>query len=149
MGPSRKRLLGVAVSVAVLIITGCGSEGISEAQFRTRANRVCKRYADSVKKVPDARTIADIPRTLDATAPLLARLVSDLKAIDAPDSVADEYADLIKRTERSQKTVVDLRTAALARDKARLRAVALDAQRRDKQYDRVATNLGLGTCTEG
>jgi hypothetical protein len=148
MGQLPKSPFAVILVAGAVAVAGCGDDQVSASELRDQANAACKTYNQKLAKVPDAKTVADIPKVLGQTQPLLDKLLADLKDIQAPDDLQSDYASFLKRADDSRKTLDQLRDAARARDGARLARVAQQAQSREADTDRVASRLGLATCAE-
>ncbi len=146
MTPSLKSLAPVVLVTALL--AGCGGDELSEDEFRSEANAACKKYNDALTKVPGAQNVADIPKVLDATDPLLENLITDLEDIEAPGDQSEDFDRLIDNAKDARKTLAELRAAAQDKDQDELRKVALAAQKRDQAANRVAGDLGLAPCAE-
>ena len=144
MTPSLKSIAPVVLVTALL--AGCGGDELSEDEFRSETNAACKKYNDALTKVPNAQSVAEIPKVLNATDPLLETLISDLEDIEAPGDQSDDFDKLIDNAKDAKKTLGELRSAAQQRDEAELRKVALAAQQRERDTQRVARDLGVATC---
>lgn len=147
--PSLKSLVAVAVSGGVLI-AGCGNGNPSPAEFRSKANAACKRYGEKLAKVGNApQSVNDIPGLLDKTEPLLETEISELKDIDAPSGLQDDYDKFVSNVEDSKGTFSDLKSAAQDKDARKLQQIAQGAQKQAGESAALARKLKLDDCTRG
>jgi hypothetical protein len=131
-----------------LCLAGCGgSKTLSRSELVTRANTACRHANAQVSALapvsPGLPGVADYAHRLQ---PIAGRLVSQLNALDAPDSVRAPFRRYVAAMRAGVAKLPALGAAARrgdAQDVERLSAAI-----GSRPTDRLATQLGLSACAE-
>jgi hypothetical protein len=125
--------VGVACSVAALILVGVGcggddddsSSGVTKSAFVKQADAVCKDFNAQIQKgvedLPEDTSQADVAQfTLDTAVPLFRDQLDKLRALDVPaadaDQVAQMWDDLEAGTDQLEQKLKDDPQAVFAED---------------------------------
>lgn len=127
-------------------MAGCGGDELSEEEFRSQANAACENYNERLGEVDPAESLEEVPQFLESTEPLLDDLISDLRDIDAPESVGDDYDRLVEGYGGVRDTIEDVRNAAEDQDQAELQRIGEGAQEQSAEVERLAGELGIERC---
>ena len=127
-------------------MAGCGGDEPTEEEFRSQANAACENYNERLGEVDPAESLEEVPQFLESTEPLLDDLISDLRDIDAPDSVGEDYDRLVEGYGDVRDTIENVRNAAEDQDQAELQRIGESAQEQSTEVERLAGELGIERC---
>jgi hypothetical protein len=138
-------LLTVVVSAVALV--GCGGEDrLSQAAFQQRANAICKKYNDRIAAIGDPTSPAVVPEYVDKGIPLIEQGLSELRDLNPPEDVEDDYDRMLDATEDGIPAIRKLGEAVAAKDAVAVQEALQEVRRVSTTSNRLATTLGLDTC---
>jgi hypothetical protein len=146
----RRCILVLCTFVAAGCSGGSKPHGISPLAYAQRADKVCARYNAQVADLQESGSSAQgLAGVAARTHVLLDRTVSQLRAIPRPRGREARARRWLGSLERLRSDVVAIRDAARANDLARIRRLALVAERDDTRSNALARRLGLQACSSG
>jgi hypothetical protein len=140
-----------SLSLVVLAGAGCGGGGdkaLSKAEFVKQGNAACQRYHDATQKIGDPQSLDDIARMTPKVQAEFNKMVAELKGIKPPSDLNADYDKLLAAAETAKGTLADLKSAAAAKDVAKITALGKTAASQTKEKNAVANRLGLTACAQ-
>lgn len=129
----------------MVLLAGCGGSGrLSQAEFRSQANAVCKRANDQLASLPSARTFEAVAPTVDRLTRIANGELSDLKKLKPPKADELKLELFLNDLRSGVAKLPELKAAAQARDRARARSVLREIA--SNPSDKDAQALGLSEC---
>jgi hypothetical protein len=143
-----RRALGVALSFACLA-AGCGGGGggrLSREEFRQQANAICEKYDRKIQALGSPESPADIPAYVQKGVPLLRQGIAELRGLNPPADVEDDYNRMLDETAKAIPAAEKLADAAKRNDAAAVQDAIKEGQQADQASDDLATKLKLDRC---
>jgi hypothetical protein len=143
-----RRVLGLALFFAALA-AGCGGgggDGLSQEEFRQQADAICEKYDKKIQALGSPQSPADIPAYVQKGIPLLRQGIAELRALNPPADVEDDYNRMLDETAKAIPAAETLADAAAKNDAAAVQDAIKEGQQADEASDELATKLGLGRC---
>jgi hypothetical protein len=160
---SRVRIAVVAGCVLAvgLIIAGCGggssstgasgSAPLSQGDFVSQANAVCKESNDKVAALPALPPNPDLKTVGNLAAqeiPIANEAYSRLRAITPPSNLQDKYNQFLASGKATIAAAGQLADAAKSGDTSQAKAAAQKLSVGNQQGDALAKSLGLDECAK-
>jgi hypothetical protein len=142
------RALGITLSLACLA-AGCGGGGehrLSQEEFQQQADAICEKYDKKIQALGSPQSPADIPAYVQKGIPLLRQGIAELRALNPPADVEDDYNRMLDETAKAIPAAETLADAAAKNDAAAVQDAIKEGQQADEASDELATKLGLGRC---
>jgi hypothetical protein len=142
------RALGLALFFACLA-AGCGGgEGgrLSQEEFQQQANAICEKYDKKIQALGSPESPADIPAYVQKGIPLLRQGIAELRALNPPADVEDDYNRMLNETAKAIPAAEKLADAAEKGDTAAVQDAIREGQQADEASDELATKLKLDRC---
>jgi hypothetical protein len=143
-----RRVLGLALFFAALA-AGCGGgggDGLSQEEFRQQADAICEKYDKKIQALGSPQSPADIPAYVQKGIPLLRQGIAELRALNPPADVEDDYNRMLNETAKSIPAAEKLAEAAEKGDAAAVQDAIREGQQADEASDELATKLKLDRC---
>jgi hypothetical protein len=137
-----KRTLVAGSLAAALAMGGCGSD----SGFRNRAEAVCTAYDTRIESVARPTSAEELVRTAGEIADLLEAQLGELKALDPPESLANDYAAWLVLNEEAVENAQAIVAAARTDDRQRIGDLAAAAEQNEVRADRLARDMGIPEC---
>jgi hypothetical protein len=143
-----RRVLGLALFFAALA-AGCGGgggDGLSQEEFRQQADAICEKYDKKIQALGSPQWPADIPAYVQKGIPLLRQGIAELRALNPPADVEDDYNRMLNETAKAIPAAEKLADAAEKGDTAAVQDAIREGQQADEASDELATKLKLDRC---
>jgi hypothetical protein len=143
-----RRALGLTLFFACLA-AGCGGGGedrLSQEEFQQRADAICERYDKKIQALGSPQSPADIPAYVAKGIPLLRQGIAELRALNPPAEVEDDYNRMLDETAKAIPAAEKLADAAEKNDAAAVQDAIKEGQQADEASDELATKLKLDGC---
>jgi hypothetical protein len=143
-----RRALGFTLFLACLA-AGCGGGGedrLSQEEFQQQADAICEKYDKKIQALGSPESPADIPAYVQKGIPLLRQGIAELRALNPPADVEDDYNRMLDETAKAIPAAETLADAAEKNDAAAVQDAIKEGQQADEASDELATKLGLGRC---
>lgn len=143
-----RRPLGLALFFACLA-AGCGGGGgdrLSQEEFRQQANAICEKYDKKIQALGSPQSPADIPAYVQKGIPLLRQGIAELRALNPPADVEDDYNRMLDATAKAIPAAEKLADAAEKNDAAAVQDAIKEGQQADDASDELAAKLKLDRC---
>jgi hypothetical protein len=145
--------LGYAAAASVaaslsLAACGGGDEGLSREEFLSEADSICAEYDQRVDEIDEPQSIDDVERYADEAKPVIEDGMAELRALEPPDELEQQWDDYVASSEESVEYLDQLREAAAAGDQARIQEIAQEVSEKNEEADRLARDIGLEDCTD-
>jgi hypothetical protein len=143
-----RRALGLALFFAALA-AGCGGgggDGLSQEEFRQQADAICEKYDKKIQALGSPQSPADIPAYVQKGIPLLRQGIAELRALNPPADVEDDYNRMLNETAKAIPAAEKLADAAEKGDTAAVQDAIREGQQADEASDELATKLKLDRC---
>ena len=143
-----RRVLGLALFFAALA-AGCGGgggDGLSQEEFRQQADAICAKYDKKIQALGSPQSPADIPAYVQKGIPLLRQGIAELRALNPPADVEDDYNRMLNETAKAIPAAEKLAEAAEKGDAAAVQEAIREGQLADEASDELATKLELDGC---
>jgi hypothetical protein len=140
-------VLGALAGLA-LVAGGCGE--LSNAEFRSKVDGICKRAAAEVGKVPPpaADDLAANGRYADQIIPIVRKTHDQLEAVDAPSNRKSGYKTYVDAIDRFSTLLGRRRNAARAGER-RIYSALVEQQNTVLQESKAqAALLGFQQCSK-
>jgi hypothetical protein len=138
---------GAAASLA-LAACGGGDEGLSREEFLSEADSICTEYDQRVDEIEEPQSIDDVERYADEAKPVIEDGMAELRALEPPDELEQQWDDYMASSEESVEYLDELREAGAAGDQARIQEIAQEVSEKNEEADRLARDIGLEDCTD-
>lgn len=135
-------------AIITLVLIGCG--GVSDKQFGSKVDGICKRSATELSAIP-APPASDLPANASYTAqvlPIVRKAVDKLKAIQAPDSKQSGYKSWISTFDKIRRLIAQQSTAAAAGDRASFNSLVEQQNTLLQENKAKAALLGFQECSK-
>ena len=145
----RARLTAILVVAAVVTTAACGGDGndrLSQEEFQTQANAICQKYNDKLQALGSPSSPEEVGGFVDRVIPLLRQGLSELRALNPPADVEDDYDRMLDETEKAIPAAQKLADAAEKNDAAALQEALEAARDSDRASDEIARKLNLTGC---
>jgi hypothetical protein len=143
-----RRALGFTLFLAGLA-AGCGGGGgdrLSQEEFQQQADAICEKYDKKIQALGSPQSPADIPAYVQKGIPLLRQGIAELRALNPPADVEDDYNRMLDETAKAIPAAEKLADAAEKSDAAAVQDAIKEGQQADEASDELATKLGLDRC---
>jgi len=143
-----RRTVGLALFFACLA-AGCGGGGggrLSQEEFQQQANAICEKYDKKIQALGSPQSPADIPAYVQKGVPLLRQGIAELRALNPPADVEDDYNRMLDETANAIPAAEKLADAAEKNDAAAVQDAIKEGQQADDASDELATKLKLDRC---
>jgi hypothetical protein len=140
--------LGLALFFACLA-AGCGGGGgdrLSQEEFQQQANAICEKYDKKIQALGSPQSPADIPDFVQKGIPLLRQGIAELRALNPPADVEDDYNRMLDETAKAIPAAENLADAAEKGDAAAVQDAIKEGEQADSASDELATKLKLDRC---
>ena len=140
--------LGLALFFACLA-AGCGGGGggrLSQEEFQQQANAICEKYDKKIQALGSPQSPADIPAYVQQGIPLLRQGIAELRALNPPADVEDDYNRMLDETAKAIPAAEKLADAAEKNDAVAVQDAIKQGQQADSASDELATKLKLDRC---
>jgi hypothetical protein len=142
----RALLIGL-IAAATLAQASCGGDdGLSRDELVSEADAVCARYEQELDELAEPRNVEDVERLAEEAKPIIEDGLDELRELEPPEELADEYDEWISQNEESVDVLDELREAASEGDVQRIQDVLQEAQQAEREADELARELGLQDC---
>jgi hypothetical protein len=148
-----RRLVVVSLLVGGALLTaGCGGgdgdgDRLSRDELIAEADAICAKYQEQLDALATPESLEDIERLAEEGKPIVEEGVNELKALEPPEDLEDEWDELMEHNDASVALIDELSAAATSGDLARVQEIADEAQRQDEETDQLARELGLEECS--
>lgn len=139
--------VGAATSLA-LAACGGGDDGLSREEFVSEADSICAEYDQRVEEIDDPQSLDDVERYADEAKPVIEDGMAELRALEPPDELQEQWDDYMASSEESLDYLDELREAAASGDEARIQEIAQEVSEKNEDADRLAQDIGLQDCTD-
>jgi hypothetical protein len=143
-----RRALGLALFLACLA-AGCGGGGgdrLSQEGFQQQASAICEKYDKKIQALGSPQSPADVPAYVQKGIPLLRQGIAELRALNPPADVENDYNRMLDETAKAIPAAEKLASAAEKNDAAAVQDAIKEAQEADEASDALATKLKLDGC---
>ena len=149
-GPGMRATLAALAACFALASAACGGGGDDDrtAEFVAQVNAICADYGPKLALIPPPAEDPDEWVAIGADmADLLEASVNDLRLLEPPESLDDEYGDWLALRSDMTTAMRDVQTAAGLHDEA---GIAVGLQRIETlmaEADPLAEELGFAECS--
>jgi hypothetical protein len=143
--------LVLAALVLLLAATACGGDSedrLSPEAFRQEANAICDEYEGRISELGAPSSPEEVPNYVDQVVPLIDDALAELRALNPPEELEDDYNVMLDQTAQGLAAARDLGEAAADQDAGAVQDALEEGQRAEEESDRIATRLGLDSCAE-
>jgi hypothetical protein len=143
--------IAVFLLLSATLLAGCGgsSKRLSKEEYASKADAICAKYNEQVKKLDTPSNLDELVSVADETIPILDKAIDDLQKLKPPASeqgTADRWLDQV---ENLKDDLSEIRDKAKDNDTQGVQAVVPKAQEHNSQSNALATQLGLSVCNSG
>jgi hypothetical protein len=142
------RLVGVAAAVA--LAAGCGGGGggdrLSKSEFVSRADSICQKYQAKLDALGTPQDQQQLTSFADKALPIAKQGRDDLGELNPPKDLRKTFDAWLAQGDRAIEIVENIRAAAEKGDSGELQRIAQEAQKTDRESNRLAAELGFREC---
>lgn len=146
----RRTTAGLAVAGAAILIAGCGggSDSLSAEELRSQADAVCAATDEATDAIAAPTSNEEILPFLIATRDAQTGSVADLKELEPPSELEENWNRAITLQEEQLNTINDAITRIEAGEdpEAVITELSPGLEERDTELDSLADALGLTVC---
>jgi hypothetical protein len=130
---------------------GCGGDDngggrLSQDEFQTQANAICKEFEAKVEALPEPQNAAELADYADQAKEIFAEGLGRLRDLQPPEDAQADYDAFLDNGEKAAGRLDELVEAARTGDEAALNRVVEQADKEDAEADRMAQRVGLTDC---
>ena len=144
-----KRLVLALAAVGLLAGCGGGEERLSRAEFVSQADAVCRKYEARLDALGQPTNVEQLRSFADKALPIAKDGREELGDLNPPEELEETYDAWLEHGDDAIDIVERLRDAAADGDQAEIQRIAQDAERTDRESNRLAAELGFEQCGEG
>lgn len=146
----RRTTAGLAVAGAAILIAGCGggSDTLSAEELRSQADAICAATDEATDAIAAPTSNEEILPFLIATRDAQTGAVADLKELEPPSELEENWNRAITLQEEQLNTINDAITRIEAGEdpEAVITELSPGLEERDTELDSLADALGLTVC---
>ena len=144
----RAGLVGVALALGALLGAGCGGgdSGLSREELISQADAICAEYEQRTEELEQPQDLDDVEQFVGETRTLIQEGIDELRELEPPEELADDYNEWISQNEENLRLLEDLEAAAAAGDQAEVQELLTEAQEAGARADRLAGDMGFEEC---
>jgi hypothetical protein len=147
----RAGLISATVALAVAFASGCGGgdgEGdrLSADEFRQQANAICQKYDEKIQAIGSPSSPSEIPEFVSKGVPLIRQGIAELRALQPPAELQDDYDRMLDETEKAIPAAEKLAEAAKNNDPAAVQEAIQEGEQANSASDDLSTTLQLDKC---
>ncbi len=139
-----------AVSATLAVAAGlaaCGGETLTKDEYVKQADAICKKYQERAKAlVTDPKTVADVEKLAEKTAPLFKDEISELRDLKAPDEIEEQVKATYELLDQQVARLEEVGDAAGKNNLKKLNEIADSAGKLSSEADAKAKEIGLKVC---
>lgn len=147
------RITLAALGTCLVLVAGCGgddgNDGDDEAaeQFRAQANALCADFGAKIRSIPPPLEEDDEWGAIAADiGDLLETGVNELRLLEPPEELADDYEVWLELKERSLGATRDLQRGGTMHSEALIEESLATIEETEAEADALAEDLGLSDC---
>jgi hypothetical protein len=139
---------GLVSSAALAVAAGCGgsSDRLSREELVSEADAICAQYEDELESLAQPENIQDLDRLVENAKPIVESGLEELRGLEPPEDLEDQYDEWISRTEENVDRLDELGEAVADRDEQRIGEVVGEIQQTEEEADELAGEIGLQDC---
>ena len=138
-----------AVALLLLLLAGCGGDGLSKQELVAEGDKICSRINKQIAKEPDPKSAADLERLAERTVELSDPAIKDMEALEPPDELEKDFAAFVKSLKEQRDLTKQIGEAAGAGDNEKIQKIGTDAQKAQAGYQKLADKIGFKECGGG
>ena len=138
-----------AVALLLLLLAGCGGDGLSKQELVAEGDKICSRINKQIAKEPDPKSAADLERLAERTVELSDPAIKDMEALEPPDELEKDFAAFVKSLKEQRDLTKQIGEAAGAGDNEKIQQVGTEAQKAQLKYQKLADGIGFKQCGGG
>ncbi len=144
----RAILIGLVSSTALAVAAGCGGGGdrLSRDELVSEADAICADYEAELEGLAEPESLADFERLVQDAKPIVETGVEELRALEPPEDLEEEYDEWISQNEENVESLDDLQAAVAERDEQRVQEVVQGLDQNEQEADELAAEIGLEEC---
>jgi hypothetical protein len=142
--------MAVVLAAGALLASACGGddggEGLSREELISQADAICEEYDQRTEDVEAPQDLDDVDRFAGETRTLIREGLDELRELEPPEELADDYNAWISQSEENLGVLDDLEEAAAAGDEGQVQQVLSEAEEAGAQADQLAADIGFEEC---
>ena len=144
----RAILIGLVTSTFLAVGAGCGGDGdrLSREELVSEADGICAEYEAELGALAEPESLADFERLVQDAKPIVENGIENLRALDPPEDLEDEFDEWISRNEENVAAIEDLQEAVADRDEQRIQEIVRQIDENEQEADELAAEIGLEDC---
>jgi hypothetical protein len=144
----RATLIGLVASAALAVGAGCGGDGdgLSREELVSEADTICAEYEAELAELAEPESLADFERLVQDAKPIVENGIENLRALDPPEDLEDEFDEWISRNEENVAAIDELQEAVVDRDEQRIEEIVRQIDENEQEADELAAEIGLEDC---
>jgi uncharacterized protein Yka (UPF0111/DUF47 family) len=145
----RATLIGLVASAALAVGAGCGGDGLSREELVSEADTICAEYEAELAELAELaepESLADFERLVQDAKPIVENGIENLRALDPPEDLEDEFDEWISRNEENVAAIDELQEAVVDRDEQRIQEIVRQIDENEQEADELAAEIGLEDC---
>ncbi len=149
LAPTRMRTsLAILAAALAAAVAACGGDGgEDDAQFLSQVNAVCTDYGPRLGLLtPPAEDVEEWAATGADMADLLEASVNELRQLEAPESLEDDYAAWLEQRAAATSAMRDVQTAGGLHDEPAVEDALQQVEDGIAEADRIAAEAGFDDC---
>jgi hypothetical protein len=148
-------LVTCVAALALGLVAGCGGGGdsggsggdrLSQSEFVSQANAICKDVNDRIDAVDAPTSVADLAEPTQKVKDIYDDGISKMQDINPPASAEDDFNEFIDISQQQSDRLSQIVDAAKAGDAAKVTQITNEGSTADKRSDTLATKMGLDEC---
>jgi hypothetical protein len=138
--------------MSLLAAAACGGGGgddrLSGEELISQADAICVKYLKDGAALGVPESVEEVGEWAAANKRIFERVLTELRALEPPEGLADEYDELISSNEEQRDLLGELARAGAEGARGRVVEIAEEGNRRESGNRRLAKQVGLRDCEQ-
>lgn len=154
------RLTALVLILPALVLVGCGGSNdsgnagepaeanpLSQAELVKRADAVCRKMQDQLRKIPPPQSLAELEKAVDKQVEASDAALGELKTLTPPNDLEQSFNSWTAKLATINEKIAKVRDAAASGSETKVNEVTASMGDINTEAGVLAKKLGLTVCS--